>query len=68
MIENNEATKFKENQILMHDSNRTSVEKQFSIKGLNLSKSYKSRKFIFFSQTNHLVLDRVNINIEKGKM
>jgi hypothetical protein len=68
MIENNEVTKFKENQILIHDFNQTSIEKQFSIKGLNLSKSYKSCKFIFFSQTNHLVLDRVNINIEKGKM
>ena len=48
MIENNEATKFKENQILIHDFNQTSVEKQFSIKGLNLSKSFKSRNFIFF--------------------
>lgn len=45
-------------------------QKKYSIIGINLEKSYNNKNFLnlFNSNENNNVLDKLNINIEKGKM
>ena len=43
-------------------------EKSFIMRGVNLQKEYLSRKLFFLQKSTHLILDNVNINIEKGKI
>lgn len=46
----------------------TSDQTAYAIKGSELHKAYKTKKLIFFSDSNNVVLDKVTINIEKGKI
>jgi ABC-type glutathione transport system ATPase component len=49
-------------------SENSTCSQSFIIKGVHLHKAYNFKKFFFSKPSTCVILDNVNINIEKGKI